>query len=137
MPTKNIIDLSAGELYILHPETGERVCLGALKSLEATTTRSEYVDDLGVVNPCLAVPPEKLEVTIEMEPAEAWETFQEMVVKPGLAAVAEMMTNMARKYYAWCVENHPDWVNILRRTKKKRTRKKYMDRLRRAFLEEV
>ena len=75
--------------------------------------------------------------TIEMEPGEAWEKFRERFIKPVAEAYRQYIRNLAASYVAWCMENHPDWVRILRRTKKKRTRKKYHDRLLRAFLEEV
>jgi hypothetical protein len=35
--------------------------------------------------------------------------------------------------YAWACETQPKWVNILNRTKKDRTRKKYQDRILRAY----
>lgn len=74
---------------------------------------------------------------LEMEPGEAWEKFRELFIKPVAEAYRQYIRDLAAAYVAWCMENHPDWVHILRRTKKKRTRKKYHDRLRRAFLEEV
>lgn len=39
--------------------------------------------------------------------------------------------------YVWACEAHPKWVNILNRTKKRRIRKKYQDRIMRAYLKEV
>lgn len=36
--------------------------------------------------------------------------------------------------YFWARDAHPEWVKILNRTKKKRTRKKYQDRILRAYL---
>ena len=38
------------------------------------------------------------------------------------------------KAYFWACNAHPEWVKILNRTKKKRTRKKYQDRILRAYL---
>ena len=35
--------------------------------------------------------------------------------------------------YAWACEAQPKWVNILNHTKKNRTRKKYQDRILRAY----
>lgn len=37
--------------------------------------------------------------------------------------------------YGWARGSHPEWVKILDRTKKKRIRKKYRDRILRAYLE--
>lgn len=37
--------------------------------------------------------------------------------------------------YVWAQQAHPKWVAILNRTKKKRTRKKYQDRILRAYRE--
>ena len=37
----------------------------------------------------------------------------------------------------WAKGAHPEWVAIMNRTKKRRTRKKYRDRIRRAYYMEV
>ena len=37
--------------------------------------------------------------------------------------------------YCWAKTAHPEWVGILNRTKKRRTRKKYQDRIMRGYLE--
>ena len=42
-----------------------------------------------------------------------------------------------RLAYNWAKSAHPEWVAILNRTKKRRTRKKYRDRIRRAYYMEV
>ena len=39
--------------------------------------------------------------------------------------------------YIWAKSAHPEWVAIMNRTKKRRTRKKYADRIRRAYYMEV
>lgn len=39
--------------------------------------------------------------------------------------------------YRWAKETHPEWVAILNRTKKKRIRKKYQDRILREYKKEV
>lgn len=39
--------------------------------------------------------------------------------------------------YTWAENTHPEWMKIHRRTKKKRIRKKYHDRIMRAFREAV
>jgi uncharacterized protein YukE len=38
--------------------------------------------------------------------------------------------------YKWAERAHPEWVKIMRRTKKRRIRKKYADRIWRAYLKE-
>ena len=38
--------------------------------------------------------------------------------------------------YCWAKEAHPEWVVILNRTKKKRIRKKYQDRILREYKKE-
>lgn len=37
--------------------------------------------------------------------------------------------------YAWAKQARPEWVRILHRTKKQRTRKKYQDKILRAYME--
>lgn len=39
--------------------------------------------------------------------------------------------------YTWAENTHPEWIKILRRTKKKRIRKKYHNRIMRGFREAV
>lgn len=36
--------------------------------------------------------------------------------------------------YAWAIDEHPEWVRIMNRTKKRRTAKKYNDRIVRAYI---
>ena len=42
-----------------------------------------------------------------------------------------------RLAYTWAENANPEWIKILRRTKKKRIRKKYHDRIMRGFREAV
>lgn len=136
MPTKNTIRLGAGTLYIRHPETGERAQLGRLKSLEIT--EPVKFTDLDVVNPCLTVPHVDQEVTVEIEQTpETWEAFQKLCLEPLAKAWASYIKDLAQTCVTWCKEHHPAWFHILRQTKKARIRKKYINRLCRAFLEEA
>ena len=138
MPTKNTIKLSAGTFYLTPLEGGEPIPLGKARIVDATEQieRPEESDPFHPLPACRAAVNQELSFEIEAEPGEAWEAFKNLVVEPLREALAQLFAEMSRKYTAWCVENHPDWVRILRRTKKKRTRKKYMNRLYRAFLEE-
>jgi len=65
--------------------------------------------------------------------------------KQAASAIAEMIRALADDMpqlldvdsvcaYAWAQETHPQWVAILNRTKKKRTRKKYQDRIWREYM---
>lgn len=136
MPTKNTIELGTGTLYLTPLDGGDPV---PLQNATMTVTQIEEPDILGdcpdVARPLRVA--DEYTITVEMEPGEAWEAFQELYVKPMAKLCREWIEKLAATYCAWCMENHPGWVHILRRTKKKRTRKKYHDRLRRAFLEEV
>jgi hypothetical protein len=136
MPTKNTIELGAGTLYLKPLDGGEPV------QLQSATIEVTPVDEPDILGDCpdVARPlrvADEYTFTVEMDPGEAWEKFQELFIKPVAEAYRQYIRDLAAAYVAWCMENHPDWVHILRRTKKKRTRKKYHDRLRRAFLEEV
>lgn len=136
MPTKNTIELGAGTLYLKPLDGGDPV------QLQNATIEVTQIDEPDILGDCpdVARPlrvADEYTFTVEMEPDEAWKAFQELYVKPLAKLYRELIEKLAATYYAWCMENHPDWVHILRRTKKKRTRKKYIDRLRRAFLEEV
>lgn len=83
--------------------------------------------------------------------AENLNSLQEAVICAGKAAAlfAKSIVELARSIgqhlaenrelmaYAWAMKNHPDWVKIHARTKKKRIRKKYHNRIMRAFREAV
>ena len=71
------------------------------------------------------------------------ETFRQIA-----AALSENMATISAAWlqnpswefviaYAWACEARPKWVRILNRTKKERTRKKYQDRILRAYREIV
>lgn len=130
MPTKNPIELGAGTFYLKPLEGGDPVPLGEAQEVEEVNP--EASDALHTMRNT-----HEASFTLEMEPGEAWEKFRESFIKPVAEAYRQYIHDLAAAYVAWCMENHPDWVHILRRTKKRRTRKKYHDRLRRAFLEEV
>lgn len=135
MPTKNTIELGTGTLYMKPLEGGDLVQLGEVtpeNTIEPGTDLNELTPGVHSITNT----PEA-SFTVKMDPGETWEKFQEHFSKPVAEAFRVYIGNLAAAYIAWCLDNHPDWVRILRRTKKKRTRKKYTDRLRRAFLEEV
>lgn len=136
MPTKNTIELGAGTLYLKPLDGGEPVQLQTATIEVTPVNEPDILDDCPDVVLPLRVADEYT-LTVEMDPGEAWEKFQELYIKPMAKLHREWIDKLVRTYVAWCMESHPDWVHILRRTKKKRTRKKYHDRLRRAFLEEV
>lgn len=135
MPTKSTIEHGAGTFYMTPLEGGDPLPFGPVKDCTETIER-EFIEDGPFAGLCTAVN-QTVTFTAEMDPGEAWERFQELFIKPVAEFYRQRIRDLAAVYGAWCTENHPDWVHILRRTKKKRTRKKYHDRLRRAFLEEV
>lgn len=135
MPTKNPIELGAGTLYMKPLEGGDPVQLGEVTPENIIEPGTDLNDLTPGVYSITNAP--EASFTIEMEPGEAWERFQAQFIRPVAEAYRQYIRDLAAAYVAWCLETHPDWVHILRRTKKKRTRKKYNDRLRRAFLEEV
>lgn len=52
-------------------------------------------------------------------------------------AIEAIVTNYESIAYTWAERYHPEWMKIFRRTKKKRIRKKYHDRIMRSFREAV
>lgn len=133
MPPENkTLDLSGGTLYITPLEGGEPVPLG-----HGTMTVIPVEEEPDILGRDPIRINRGMSFEVELEPdAEAWQKFREMVIEPVADAYRRYILDLALKYIAWCKENHPDWVHILRRTKKKRTRKKYLGRLRRAWMEE-
>lgn len=124
MPTKNEnIELGVGTLYIKHPGTGEPVPCGLLKGLEITETRTEYVDELGIVNPCIATPPPEWSVTIETAP----DTIFMQVLR---------LTEEIRSCARWARNERPRLVHMSLHARKRRTRKKNLVRLVREYIRE-
>jgi hypothetical protein len=133
MPTKNEpLDLSAGTLYMIPLEGGEPVPLGPCTM---TVTPVEKEPDILGRDPIRINQDSSFEIELEPD-AEAWQKFQEMTVNPILQLYREYIRKTAQEIADWCRINHPDWLQILLRTKKKRIKKKYRDRIFRAFMEE-
>lgn len=101
---------------------------------------SEKVDALGVELARITA-----DLRAALEPA-----FTQIAAAVGqmAAALSENMATISAAWrqnpswefiiaYAWACEARPKWVRILNRTKKERTRKKYQDRILRAYREIV
>lgn len=124
MPTKNdSIALSAGTLYIRHPETGGTLPCGTLKSIELTQTRTEYVDELGIVDPCIATPPMECTLTIETDADSVY-------------LLALRMAAGIQSCVTWARNERPHLVHLAVHAKKRRTRKKNTVRIVREYLKE-
>lgn len=70
---------------------------------------------------------------------EALRNFAEAAVKAAKALVETLSSICDIEFllaYCWAKEAHPEWVVILNRTKKKRIRKKYQDRILREYKKE-
>ena len=133
MPTKNeTLDLSAGTLYITPLEGGEPVPLG-----QGTMTIAPVEEEPDILGRDPIRINRDMSFEIELEPdAEAWQKFREMTINPMLELYREYVRKTAQEIADWCRTYHPNWLQILLRTKKKRIKKKYRDRIFRAFMEE-
>ena len=67
---------------------------------------------------------------------EAFRDFADATAKV-MKALAEVLSSICDteflRAYRWAEKAHPEWVAILNRTKKKRIRKKYQDRILREY----
>lgn len=89
-----------------------------------------------------AYPPEIVAAAVE-----AWHQLAE-IVEEAVAIISRALCStdlqtlvdvllVERLAIKWAETAHPEWVKILNRTKKRRTRKKYTDRILKAYKEET
>lgn len=146
---ENNCTLEPGTLFIKHPDDKEWHPFGTV--LEGCV---EY-RELPKVIPAVVKAPEPVEMSAEpiappdvaallagiaeglnqiMPPIiEAWQKLCEAIRSTWDAVVVDCPDISFICAYAWATVHHPEWVNRLNRTKKRRTRKKYQDRIMRAY----
>lgn len=132
-----------GEKTFNNPSEGE--LLYSMPDLEPDLEREYY-------NPDEEPYVKKLvDVTVEamVKLTELWTPLWDAIVESAravgeaMAAAAEPLLGGLKHSpewvfilaYIWACDAHPKWVNVLNHTKKRRTRKKYQDRILRAYLE--
>lgn len=154
---ENDITLGPGALFIKHPDDLDWQPLGTV--LDGSVEYHEAPEDVPEVvkHPELVELSGKLtldpgllakwnEAVVELGRAlaealrPAIEVFGEIarIAAEAVPAICDGLSNVSIWLcaYSWACEAHPEWVNILNRTKKRRTRKKYQDRIMRAYMEE-
>lgn len=125
-PDNNPLDLASGQLYMKHPETGERLPLQAVESITpADPEKDEQVDEItDFIKKKFNLPEE---ISIEMEPAdlESFETWRQNLVAAYKEWLQKVVIEQEQACIKWAQEHRRKWLHIGRTTKKARTRKKY------------
>lgn len=150
---ENDITLSPGALFIKHPDDQDWQPLVVV--LDGSVEYHEAPEDV----PEVVKRPELVEMAAQLTiDPECWTRLCEIMttaLQPFVEAFADIRRKLAESIptmcnalyemvggtwfcaYAWATVHRPKWVNILNRTKKRRTRKKYQDRIMRAYQKEV
>lgn len=141
------IKLGPGKLYVHTPEGTQP--LGSIT--ESSALEPEWADDCQTVIKATREATFTAELIITPEVKEAFEVMRTAATQ-AIRTMSEWVQACANEYYSrvigpmrdfctwfaaytWAETAHPEWVGILNRTKKRRTRKKYQDRIMRGYLE--
>lgn len=127
------LGLPAGRLFLKMPDSNEV----GLKYKTAQITEAEnpftYADKNCYIKPFHPLP----EISIELEPCPEFDAWWQAMASQSLIQMLQKVNKFAQDMTRWAMEAHPEWCHIMHRTKKGRTRKKYSQRILRAYLEEV
>ena len=139
------IKLGPGKLYFHTPEGPQ--LLGSIAEVQAIWVEDDYQTVIKAAREAtftaeVGLTPELKEAFVALGAAAACaaRTMGECVqacANEFYSRLIEPLQVVLTEYnaYAWAKTAHPEWVGILNRTKKRRTRKKYRDRILRAYLE--
>lgn len=148
---ENNVTMGPGTLFIKHPDDQDWQPLGTVQ--EGCVEYHELPVDIPAVvkvpepveiSTKYTVPPDVAKALSELgkdldvilQPViEAWQKIWDEV-KQVWDALVDCTDLTFVRAYAWAAVQHPEWVRILNRTKKRRTRKKYQDRIMRAYQKE-
>lgn len=131
MPTKNEpLEMGCGMLYMKTPD-GQQVQLGyAMAEITPADEPQPVETEMGYINPAPPLP----EISIELAPGPGFDEWIKSVQTAYMADLLDKAAKAAKDCMKWAAENHPEWCHILRTTKKKRTRKKYAQRIMREYV---
>lgn len=131
MPTKNEpLEFGCGLLYMKTPD-GQEVQLGYnLAEITPAEEQKPVETATGYINPAPPLP----EIHIELAPTPAFDEWIKGIQVAYMAAMLDRAAKEAKDCMNWATTNHPEWCHILRHTKKKRTRKKYAQRIMREYV---
>lgn len=126
---ENTLQPGHGQLFLTDPATGETTPLGDTVP-EITAPAPEYYDPaehqtVRRINPAPTI-------AIDLAHGPAMSSMDRVVAY--LAWLEERVHMGAADCVSWGKANRPKWLHIARTTKKKRTRKKYMQRLARGYV---
>lgn len=118
------IKLTDGVLYITPKDGGGPILLGHVLEAEQTTYSHEYVDELGVRDPVVAVPEfETIECTVNPETISLISLWR--------------LTHDIRVVLVWAQENRPKLLHLATYANTCRKRRKNITRVLREFFWEV
>lgn len=125
------VTLGPGRLFIGMPD-GQQVQLSA-SGVEIESKPGPWLHETGVPSPYAIRTWVETTVQIDLEPDPAFEAWMQGMVQSYNAWMAEQIELRKAAVRGWAITYRPDWYRIWSRTKKKRTRKKYWQRIYRAY----
>lgn len=132
MHPENTPLLGHGQLFLKEPTTGQTVPLGYTMA-EITLPEPEQ-DELAELQAVRRINNTLPEISIDLEPTPEFDAWLHNLVEAYKAWLAEKVEKAVEDCRAWAQANRPEWLHIMRRTKKKRTRKKYAQRITREYV---
>lgn len=121
-----------GQLILRTPEGLEMPLTYTMAEIQADVTDKDP-DDMSPICTTWTAP----EITIDLAPDPGFHEWLAGMVNAYKAWLEGAKQRIVDDMVAWAKENRPDWLRIFRRTKKSRTRKKYANRILRAYMEHL
>lgn len=132
MHPDNNMTLGPGRLYLTTPD-GTEVPMGNLTTAEISLpTPCEDLDELAPP-PTIQAAPATFTISCDLQAGSAWEDLIQKERQHLLQFRAMLLDAAAVAVGKWGIENRPKLFAIMARTKKRRTRKKYANRIYREF----
>lgn len=132
-PESNPLGLPPGRLYIKTPDGNEVPLSYNMAEITPADEPRPVETESGWINPAPPLP----EISIELAPDPAYDAWLEGMRRSYIEWLQKRVKQIVAAILEWALINRPDWVQIYRRTKKKRTRKKYYKRIIQAYREEL
>lgn len=125
--------MGKGQLFLKTPD-GDEIELRYTAAQITPKEEPQFHDpETHYINPAPPLP----EISIDLEPTPEFNAWLNNMVQAYKAWMQQQVDKYIQDMIHWAMENRPKWCQIMRRTKKGRTRKKYAQRILMAYREEL
>lgn len=129
----NVPLLGKGQLFLKAPDGNEIELRYTGAQITPQEEPQPHDPETHYINPHPQLP----EITIDLEPSPEFNAWLQGMVQAYKDWMQQKVDEYIQDMMHWAMENRPKWCQILRRTKKGRTRKKYAQRILQAYRKEL